>query len=75
MNSETIEPIWSPLADPELEGLAWRVLQRIDRALRREEVRGLSGAPTPQNATLAAVVPMYVCPLDEVTHRPQTSFY
>jgi prepilin-type N-terminal cleavage/methylation domain-containing protein len=29
----------------------------------------------PQNAVLAAVVPMYVCPLDEVTHRPQTSFY
>ena len=29
----------------------------------------------PQNPVLAAVVPMYVCPLDEVTHRPQLGFY
>ena len=29
----------------------------------------------PQNAVLAAVVPTYVCPLDELTHRPQTGFY
>ena len=29
----------------------------------------------PQNAVLAAVVPMYVCPLDEVTHRPQAGYY
>jgi prepilin-type N-terminal cleavage/methylation domain-containing protein len=29
----------------------------------------------PQNPVLAAVVPTYVCPLDSITHRPQTSFY
>jgi prepilin-type N-terminal cleavage/methylation domain-containing protein len=29
----------------------------------------------PQNPVLAAVVPTYVCPLDSVTHQPQTSFY
>jgi len=29
----------------------------------------------PQNAVLAAVVPTYVCPLDQVTHQPQISFY
>jgi prepilin-type N-terminal cleavage/methylation domain-containing protein len=29
----------------------------------------------PQNPVLARVVPAYVCPLDEVTHRPQTSYY
>jgi prepilin-type N-terminal cleavage/methylation domain-containing protein len=29
----------------------------------------------PQNPTLAAVVPMYVCPLDEVTHQPQLGHY
>ena len=29
----------------------------------------------PQNPVLAAVVPTYVCPLDEVTQRPQLSFY
>ena len=29
----------------------------------------------PQNPVLAAVVPTYVCPLDRVTQRPQTSFY
>ena len=28
-----------------------------------------------QNAVLAAVVPTYVCPLDQVTHRAQTSYY
>jgi Tfp pilus assembly protein PilE len=29
----------------------------------------------PQSPVLATVVPTYVCPLDEVTHRPQISFY
>ena len=29
----------------------------------------------PQNPTLATVVPVYVCPLDRVTHQPQTGFY
>ncbi len=29
----------------------------------------------PQNPVLAAVVPTYVCPLDRVTHRPQTGYY
>ena len=29
----------------------------------------------PQNPVLAAVVPTYVCPLDAVTQRPQTSYY
>ena len=29
----------------------------------------------PQNPVLAYVVPTYVCPLDEVTHRPQTGYY
>jgi prepilin-type N-terminal cleavage/methylation domain-containing protein len=29
----------------------------------------------PQNPVLAVVVPIYVCPLDEVTQRPQTGYY
>ena len=29
----------------------------------------------PQNPVLATVVPLYVCPLDRVTQRAQTSFY
>jgi type II secretory pathway pseudopilin PulG len=29
----------------------------------------------PQNPVLATVVLTYVCPLDQVTHQPQTSFY
>ncbi len=33
------------------------------------------GGTRPQNPVLAAVVPTYVCPLDEVTQQPQLSFY
>ena len=28
-----------------------------------------------RSPVLAAVVPTYVCPLDQVTHLPQTSYY
>jgi prepilin-type N-terminal cleavage/methylation domain-containing protein len=28
-----------------------------------------------QNPVLAAVIPTYVCPLDELTHLPQTGYY
>jgi prepilin-type N-terminal cleavage/methylation domain-containing protein len=34
-----------------------------------------AGGTQPQNPTLAVVIPTYVCPLDEVTHKPQTGFY
>ena len=29
----------------------------------------------PQNPVLAAVIPTYICPLDDLTHKPQTGFY
>ena len=29
----------------------------------------------PQNPVLAAVIPTYICPLDDLTHQPQPGFY
>ncbi len=29
----------------------------------------------PQNPTLAALVPTYICPLDDLTHQPTPGFY